>query len=224
MVDRVDHQIGCSDRLCDQGVGFDGDRLVPGEDDVALHHVAGRSQHRGNVLVERPSECHVEDLDTPANGKGGHAPNAGLPGEREFEFVPARIGLADRCVSLFAVAPRFDVAPAGEDEAVEMIHECGDVRLGKWREDDREAAGAQHGVGVGVSDDLRLEFTVGTDGHLLLGGNADDRVHPGDSRNGSGPRIRFGVTSVCRLAYPPEAFWNPTRSCRSRNRSPISLR
>ena len=72
-----------------------------------------------DVLVQRPAQGDVEDLDAAADAQRRQPPVDGRPDERDLEPVADRADVAGLRMGLLAVEHRVDVSPADQQQAVE---------------------------------------------------------------------------------------------------------
>ncbi len=70
----------------------------------------------------------------------------------EFELVTVEVHLEDRLLRRLAVALRIDVSATRQDEAVDEVEDLVNIRRWYRRKQYRQTSGAQHAVGVGVSE------------------------------------------------------------------------
>ena len=83
----------------------------------------------GDVLDERASEGHIQDLDAAAHAEDREAAVEGASDELELERVPTRIGRAEMFARLLAVPARIDVSPASEENSVADLEGVVEVAL-----------------------------------------------------------------------------------------------
>lgn len=134
--------------------------------------VPGVTDDVGQVLVQAPAEVDVEDLHSPADAQEGQTAIEGGADEREFGLVAEVADIAGLGVGGFAVAGRIDVAAAGDDQAVEDVHE-GRRRAG-GRQDHGLPAGRRHTVHIGLRKEAGGHVPGGEAGALHIAGDADD--------------------------------------------------
>ena len=100
------------------------------EDRVALL-VVGVAEHVGQVLVQRPAQRDVEYLGAAADAQHRHAAPHGTAKQCEFPRVPRAVvgdGLVGGRVRLLAITGGIDVAPTGDDQAIQAVkNTVGDV-------------------------------------------------------------------------------------------------
>ena len=165
--------------LHDLGAGL-GSHVV--EDAVAPVFVAMGDQLLpvADVLEQRAAEGDVEDLHTPADAQCRHAPVDGRPHQRDLEPVADGADVGHLGPGLLAVEDRVDVAPAGEEQAVEAAQPLpglGPVER-DGRHDDGVGAGPLHRLEIGRRRCHRAlspaEHAPGQDGNP---GDGDERSH-----------------------------------------------
>src|SRR3989441_2393428 len=83
--------------------------------------IDGAAPFTGQVLVQGPSQCDVQDLDAAADREDREAAGACGCDQTELHRVPRAIGLAELRVRPGAVARGAHVFPSGQHEAVNPI-------------------------------------------------------------------------------------------------------
>ena len=155
---------------------------------LAVHDVGDL----GQVLLERAAQRHVEHLVAAADAEQRQAEVAGGAGQRQLEHVGVGMAAGDVGRGLGAVVLRVDVAAAGQQQAVESGHHLVDVVGIDARHDERQPAGAQHGVDIAPVERLDRLLVV----HRRRRGDPDPRLGHGVTIRGARYEI---VSSVGRF-------------------------
>ena len=176
MVEGVHAERGAAEHLGDAALGIER-HLV---NRVVVPVVA---RVLGNVLHERAAERDVEHLDAPAHAEGRLVALDERAAQRELGRVAQRVdgpGLGD---GIGPVPFGLDVAAAGDDHGVDGVE--GQIELGPIvgiddRQDDRDRAGAAHGLHVRHRGREVQQGEAGLVDEHLMGGDTDD----GEARRG----------------------------------------
>ncbi len=107
-------QVGAPEDLRQTGP-FLHPRVVPARIDRRLLLVEEVTrQLGGEVLVERPPQCHVQELHSAADGEHGDAPLEGGPEKVQLHLVAGEVDGPQAGVRLLAVPRGRYVLPSGE--------------------------------------------------------------------------------------------------------------
>ena len=140
----VGHDLG------DQRVGCERHLVPPGSAGYSGLAVGRHSGIVGDVLVQRAAARDVQHLDAATDRERRDRADRGRLGHRAFEVVVGPIDAVRARVRGFAVTPRVDVGPAGENQRVDPRQEC--FGIARVVDDDRLAAGPQHGFHIAVGE------------------------------------------------------------------------
>lgn len=113
------------------------------------------------VLDQRSTQRDVQHLHPPADREHRHVALDGGPAQRDLEQIPVAedLGFVHRRMARLTEDPRVDVAPAGENEAVDVRQDLVGVPGLAGSEAEREAARGFHRSGVVVA---KGESTLGS--------------------------------------------------------------
>ena len=104
-----------ADRLGEQGVGRDPQRVAP----ALVAVVDGTGTLARQVLIERPAQRDVQDLDAAADREDRLGLGPGLADQRELDRVARRVHLAEGGVRRRPVAGRRDVLAPGQHQPIQ---------------------------------------------------------------------------------------------------------
>ena len=137
------------------------------------------TDHVWQVLDERASSEHVENLHAPADGEHRQAHALGREQQRQLAFVSGGSGLLGSMMALCPVAGRVDVRAAREQQAVQTAEEGVErqIVLSLDREDDWVGACARERLHVLGRDQRRLLVPDAPRRLLVVGGDADNGTH-----------------------------------------------
>ena len=110
--------------------------------------------HIREVLHQCAAPGDVDDLGATANTEDGDATLDGCPDQGDLEGVTSRVDLIGVRRAGGGVDGGVDVTAAAQHQTVEVVEGLVGGRRIEDRQDQREPAGAQHGVDVGPVDGL----------------------------------------------------------------------
>src|ERR1043166_3312074 len=146
MVAAVDARAHRPEGAMQQGVRLDAQPVASGRVGVIDRPPAAFARE---VLVQRPAQGHVQDLDAATDGEDGEPAALRAGDERELDGIAGGIGFAEPGMRRGAIARRVDVLPAGEHQPLHPV-EGGARGLGvehRWHQEGHEA-GAGEGAHV----------------------------------------------------------------------------
>ena len=93
--------------------------IVPAGTPTCLRSAVAMNAHRGEVLVERPSERHVDDLQAAAYCEQRETGVHRVASQGELELVPLLLDPVHVCVPIGRVAQRVDVTTTEKRQSSE---------------------------------------------------------------------------------------------------------